>query len=173
MPNSFLKMTFFFMLYSALDIVRSLNLFCHFYVTMSSGGWLSYTLHHGLVNLGDGLTTSIKRWKEDFFFVHASTFAVHMTYGVSADRVADATPELSDDERDIIDRLFVNYVKWSDPNETMLGMASLSSHWNKLRKRPLHTIGGKLLSGCIRSGSPVPVKRWRMLLLQIPPFNQS
>lgn len=91
----------------------------------------------------DGLITSIKRRKEEFFFVHASTFAVLMTYGVWADIVADAAPELSDDKRVIVDRIFVNYVKCSDPNETMLWIASLSSHWNKLRKRHLHTIDRK------------------------------
>ncbi|CAH1421283.1 unnamed protein product [Lactuca virosa] len=86
---------------------------------------------HGLVEICDGLRTSIKYWKEDIFFVHASTFPGPMVYGASTNRVVGPSPELTLEEQSVVDRLSENFVKCTDTKEIMLGMAEISPHWNK------------------------------------------
>lgn len=67
-PNDFRKAICFALLCFALDILPSIIMFHYFYVTMSNSDWVSFSLRHGLVELCDGLPTSIKYWKEEFFF---------------------------------------------------------------------------------------------------------
>ncbi|CAH1451940.1 unnamed protein product [Lactuca virosa] len=98
----------------------SVTLFRHFYVTMSNGDWVCFSLRHGLLKICDGLPTSIKYWNEEFFFVHASNFVVRIFYGATADRVADPSPDLSLEEQSIAGRLSENFVKWVDPKDIML-----------------------------------------------------
>ncbi|CAH1422144.1 unnamed protein product [Lactuca virosa] len=88
-PNDFCKILCFTLLCVALDVSPTINLCCHFYITMSNGDWVSFSLCHGLVELCDGLPSSIKYWKEEFFFVHASAFSGPMVYDATADRAAD------------------------------------------------------------------------------------
>ncbi|CAH1426602.1 unnamed protein product [Lactuca virosa] len=95
----------FVMLCSALDIVPSITVFRHFYATISTGDWLSFSIHHVLVEICDGISSSIKYWKEEFFCVHASAFPRPMTYGASVDRATDPAPELTPEEQDIVYRL--------------------------------------------------------------------
>ncbi|KAL7611776.1 hypothetical protein Lser_V15G06815 [Lactuca serriola] len=99
---------------------------------MSNGDWVAFSLRHGSVELCDGLPTSIKYWKEEFFYVHAFAFSRPKAYGATTDRVADLSPELSPDELLITERLASNFFRWTDPDETVLGMAGMSPHWNRL-----------------------------------------
>ncbi|CAH1448422.1 unnamed protein product [Lactuca virosa] len=92
------------------DVSSSINLFRHFHIPMSNGDWVSFSLRHGLVELCDGLPTSIKYWKEEFVFVHSSAFSGPMAYSATADTVADHVPELSPDELLIIEKLSANFV---------------------------------------------------------------
>lgn len=62
-PNGFLKILCFMLLCITLDIVPSITIFQHFYLPMSNGDWVSFSLCHGLVELCDNLSTSIKYWK--------------------------------------------------------------------------------------------------------------
>lgn len=50
----------------------------------------------------DDLHTSIKYSKEEFLYVIASAFAGPMVYGVTADRAADPSPDLSPEEQIIV-----------------------------------------------------------------------
>ncbi|CAH1421133.1 unnamed protein product [Lactuca virosa] len=118
----------FTLLCVALDVSPSITLFHYFYLPMSNGDWVSFSLRHGLMELCDVLPTSIKYWKEEFFFVHASSFSDPMAYGATADRVADLVPELSPDELLITERLASNFVRWAVPDEAVLGMAGMSPH---------------------------------------------
>lgn len=59
-PNGFRKVLCFTLLYVALDVLPSITLFRYFYLPMSNGDWVSFSLHHGLVELCDGLPNSIK-----------------------------------------------------------------------------------------------------------------
>ncbi|CAI9275074.1 unnamed protein product [Lactuca saligna] len=104
---------------------------------MSNGDWVYFSLRHGLVEICNGLRTSIKYWKEEFFFVHASSFSSPMAYGATTDRVVDPILKLSPNKQLIAKRLSDNFVKWADPNEAILGMASMSPHWNRLGKKPV------------------------------------
>lgn len=63
------------MLCKALDVVPSLQLFFffHFYIMMATNDWVSFFLCHGLIDIYDELSSSIKRWKQDFFFGDAAT----------------------------------------------------------------------------------------------------
>ncbi|CAH1417970.1 unnamed protein product [Lactuca virosa] len=125
-----------------MDVSPTINLFCHFYIPMSNGDWVSFSLRHGLVEICDGLPTSIKYWKEEFFFVHVSAFSSPMAYA-TADRAADPSPELSSDEQLITERSSDNFVRWVDPDEVTLGMADMSPHWNRLGKKPMEMLEGK------------------------------
>lgn len=82
-----------------------------------------------------GLPTSIKYWKEEFFFVHVSAFSGPMTFSATADSVADPVPYLSHEDWAITERLVKNFVKWIDHEEVVLGMAGMSPLWKKLRKK--------------------------------------
>lgn len=68
-----------------------------------------------------------------------------MTYEISYDMAHDPTMELTLEEWIITNLLSKNFMKWLDPEETMLGW-QLSSHWNKLRERPLENLGGKTVT---------------------------
>ncbi|CAH1424442.1 unnamed protein product [Lactuca virosa] len=59
-PDGFRKILCFTLLCIALDVSSTINLFCHFYIPMSNGDWVSFSLLHGLVEICDGLSTSIK-----------------------------------------------------------------------------------------------------------------
>lgn len=113
---------------------------------MSNGDWVSFSHHHGLVEICDGLPTSIKYWKEEFFFVHASAFSGSMAYDATTDRSADPVPELTFDEQLITKMLSDNFVRWMDPDEAILGMAGMSPHWNCLGKKPMEMLEGKYVT---------------------------
>ncbi|CAI9273359.1 unnamed protein product [Lactuca saligna] len=100
------------LLCSALNIPPSVTLFRHFYITVSNGDWVSFSLRHGLVELYYGLPTSVKWWNVEFFFVDTSAFSSPMAYGATSDRGLNAPPELSI-ERENVDR--------KKPIETMVG----------------------------------------------------
>lgn len=70
---------------------------------MSNGDWVSFSLRRGLVEHCDRVPTSIRRWKEEFFFVDTSAISGLMTYGVTADRGSDALTDVSTKERETID----------------------------------------------------------------------
>lgn len=91
----------------------------------------------------DDLHTSIKYSKEEFFYVVASAFACPMVFGVTADRAADPSPDLSHEEQSIVNHLSENFVKWTNPEEVMLGMVGISSYWNKLGKKPVESLVGQ------------------------------
>lgn len=67
------------------------------------------------MELCNGLPTSIKYWKEEFFFVHISTFSGPMVFGATADRAVDLVPLVFAEECIFVGCLSENYVKWSDP----------------------------------------------------------
>ncbi|CAH1421617.1 unnamed protein product [Lactuca virosa] len=142
-PSDFRKIPCFTLLCVARDVSPTINLFRHFYIPMSNGDWVSFALRHGFVELFDGLPTSIKYWKEEFFFIHASAFSSPMAYGDIADRATDPIPELSSDDQLITERLSDNFVRWVGPNEEMMGMASMSPHWNHLGKKSVEVFEGK------------------------------
>ncbi|CAH1445589.1 unnamed protein product [Lactuca virosa] len=121
-PNVFRKILCFTLLCVALDASPTINLFRYFYILMSNGDWVFFSLRHGLVELCDDLPTSIKYWKDEFFFVDAFTFSGPMAYDATADRATDPVPELSSDEQLITERLSDNFVRWVDPDKEMLGM---------------------------------------------------
>lgn len=65
-PNAFQKIICFAMLCFALEIVPSITFFYYFYIPISNGDWISFSFHHGLVEIYDALPTSIKYWKEEY-----------------------------------------------------------------------------------------------------------
>ncbi|CAH1438292.1 unnamed protein product [Lactuca virosa] len=142
-PNGFLKILCFTLLCVALGVSPTINLSRHFYIPISNGDWGSLSLRHGLVEICDGLPTSIKCWKEELFFVHASAFSGPMAYGATSDRAADPVPKLSSYEQLISERLSDNFVRWVDPDEVMLGMAGMSPHWKHLVKKLVEMLEGK------------------------------
>ncbi|CAH1426459.1 unnamed protein product [Lactuca virosa] len=110
-PNGFRKILCFTLLCVAMDVSPAINLFCHFYIPMSNEDWVSFSLRHGLVEICDGLLTFIKYWKEEFFFVHASSFSGSMAYDATTDRVTDPVSKVSPDEKLITERLSDNFVQ--------------------------------------------------------------
>ncbi|CAH1439087.1 unnamed protein product [Lactuca virosa] len=66
--------------------VPSITRFCH------------HSFHHGLVEICNVFPTSIKNWKEEFFFVSSAAFDGPMAYGATVDRVANPSPYLTPEE---------------------------------------------------------------------------
>lgn len=60
---------------------------------MASDNWVSFSLHLGLNNIYDELPSSIKMWKEEFFFVHDSTFARLIKFGDSVETGPGPVPD--------------------------------------------------------------------------------
>ncbi|CAH1444465.1 unnamed protein product [Lactuca virosa] len=52
--NGFQKIVCFVMLCSTLDIPPSITIFYYFYVTMSNGDWVSYSVCHVMLDIYDG-----------------------------------------------------------------------------------------------------------------------
>ncbi|KAL4588110.1 hypothetical protein LXL04_000989 [Taraxacum kok-saghyz] len=145
-PNSFRKIICFVMLSRALGVPPNLTLFRHFYVTLNAGDWISFTRRQGVDDICDGIPSSIKRWKPEFIFVDAVEFSPNMVFGDYKNKVVDPPPDLTAAQQVLIDQMIANPVKWSDPDELMLGMAGLSSHWTKLGKQPIFMVGGKVVT---------------------------
>ncbi|KAL4578389.1 hypothetical protein LXL04_014512 [Taraxacum kok-saghyz] len=145
-PNSFRKIISFVMLSRALGVIPSLTLFRHFFVTLVTGDWVTFTRRQGLDDICDGLPTSIKRWKPEFLFVSDKEFSADMVFGEHKNRAVDHPPELTAEQKVLSDQMVVNAVKWSDPDEVMLGMAGLSTYWAGLGKQPILVIGGKTVT---------------------------
>ncbi|CAI9301180.1 unnamed protein product [Lactuca saligna] len=59
-PDRFRRMLCFMLLCIALDIVPSITIFRHFYLHMSKGDWVSFSLCHDIVELCDSLLTFVK-----------------------------------------------------------------------------------------------------------------
>ncbi|KAL4588608.1 hypothetical protein LXL04_001500 [Taraxacum kok-saghyz] len=116
-PNSFRKIICFVMLSRALGVTPSLILFRHFYVTLNTGDWVSFTRRQGVDDIGDCFPSSIKNWKPEFLFVDAKEFNADMSFGEHKNRTVDHPPELFDEQKQIVDQMVVNTVKWSDPDE--------------------------------------------------------
>ncbi|KAL4567937.1 hypothetical protein LXL04_023533 [Taraxacum kok-saghyz] len=131
-PNSFRKIISFVMLSWALGVVPSLTLFRHFFVTLVTGDWVTFTRRQGLDDICDGLPTSIKRWKPEFLFISDKEFSADMIFGEFKNRAVDHPPELTAEQKVLADQMVVNVVKWSNPDEVMLGMAGLSTYWTSL-----------------------------------------
>ncbi|KAL4575118.1 hypothetical protein LXL04_021959 [Taraxacum kok-saghyz] len=145
-PNSFRKIVCFVMLSRALGVTPSLVLFRHFYVTLNTGDWVSFTRRQGVDDIGDCFPSSIKNWKPEFLFVDAKEFDADMSFGEHKNRAVDHPPELSVVQKQIVDQMVVNTVKWSDPDEVTLGMAGLSAYWASLGKQPICLVGGKTVT---------------------------
>ncbi|KAL4555041.1 hypothetical protein LXL04_037652 [Taraxacum kok-saghyz] len=145
-PNSFRKIICFVMLSRALGVSPSLTIFRHFYVTLVTGDWVTFTRRHSVDDMCDGLPSSIKKWKPEFMFVDAKEFGAGMTFGEHKNRAVDHPPELSVEQKLLADQMVANSVKWSDPDEVMLGMAGLSTYWAGLGKQPIFVVGGKTVT---------------------------
>ncbi|CAI9269753.1 unnamed protein product [Lactuca saligna] len=125
--SSGLRLPFFEFLNSILGFV--FILFRQFYVTMESGDWISFPLPSGVIEIHDGLPTSIKKWKTEFFFVDASSFKVAMHFESLINRDHGPNPELTVDDQYTIDRLVANYIKWYDPDDSILQLAIKSTRF--------------------------------------------
>ncbi|CAH1438017.1 unnamed protein product [Lactuca virosa] len=107
---------------------------------MSSGDWVSFSLRHCLVEICDGLPTSIKYWTEEFFFIASTAFFGPTAYG---DKAVNPSPDLNPEKQSIVDLLSENYVKWTRVDEVTLGMARMSSYWNKLGRKHVEILAGR------------------------------
>lgn len=117
----------FVLLCKALDIPLLLSLFRCLYVPMVTKDWVFFSLLRGGIDICYGLPTSIKKLKEEFFFIDASAIATRMHFGDLANRHPDPAPELTVTEHDVNKRLIINYLVWSGPNELSLGFIDLDS----------------------------------------------
>ncbi|KAL4560341.1 hypothetical protein LXL04_032491 [Taraxacum kok-saghyz] len=145
-PNSFRKIISFVMLSRALGVPPSLTVFRHFFVTLNTGDWVSFTRRQGIDDICDGIPSSIKKWKPEFIFVDANQFSPDMVFGDHKNRAVDHPPELTSAQQCLIDQMVAHPVKWSDPDELMLGMAGLSTYWTGLGKQPIFIVGGKVVT---------------------------
>ncbi|CAH1426471.1 unnamed protein product [Lactuca virosa] len=121
-------------------VVPSITFFRHFYVPMSNGDWVSSSLRHGLVEICDDLPTSIKYWKDEFFFVSSTTFSGPMTFNITVGGVAEPSLDLTPEEQSTANLLSENYVKCTDADKATMGMAGMSSYWYKLRRKSIETL---------------------------------
>ncbi|KAL4571997.1 hypothetical protein LXL04_018765 [Taraxacum kok-saghyz] len=108
--------------------------------------WVSFTRRQGVDEICDGIPSSIKKWKPEFLFVDAREFSPNMVFGEHKNRAVDHPPELTLAQQLLVDQMVVNPVKWSDPDELMLGMAGLSTYWAGLGKQPIFMVGGKTVT---------------------------
>lgn len=85
----------FVLLCKALDIPLLLSLFRCLYVLMVTKDWVFFSLCRGGIDICYGLPTSIKKLKEEFFFIDASAIATRIQFSNMAKRDSDLTPELT------------------------------------------------------------------------------
>ncbi|KAL4574893.1 hypothetical protein LXL04_021733 [Taraxacum kok-saghyz] len=110
------------------------------FVMLSHALWRS-SKPHCIDDICDGIPSSIKRWKPEFIFVDVGEFSPDMDFGDHKNRAVDYPPDLTSAQQVLIDQMMANPVKWSDPDELMLGMAGLSSYWTNLGKQPIFMVG--------------------------------
>ncbi|CAH1437227.1 unnamed protein product [Lactuca virosa] len=94
---------------------------------MVTKDWVSFSLRRGGIDIRDGLLTSIKKWKEEFFFIDASAIATQRQFGNLAKRDLDPAPELTIAKHDVIKRLIASDLFWFDPDESTLSLADLDN----------------------------------------------
>ncbi|CAH1440489.1 unnamed protein product [Lactuca virosa] len=122
-------------------------LFHQFYVTMTSGDWVSFSLRSGAIKICDGLPTSIKKWNTEFFFVDASAFGVVMQFESLLNRDHEPNPELTVDNQYTVDRLVANSIKWSDHDDSILEIVGQSNTLLERLLRKCNTHIPRLLRG--------------------------
>ncbi|KAI3498712.1 hypothetical protein L1887_34491 [Cichorium endivia] len=137
-PNGFRKIVCFVMLCSALGIKPEIEVFRYFYCTMSSGDWIAFSSRSNRKELCGGTQDSIKKWKNEFFFVNEGAFPFGMEFGLTKGRPADLPPTLSETQGANAALLEDNAIMWKDPSEIILGMAGLSPSWNE--KDPINLL---------------------------------
>ena len=101
----------FVLLHRALGLKLSLKKFRHFYVIMPSGDWVSISLRHGVDDMIEGLPSSIKHWKEEYFFVDAKALGKKLAITDDTPRGPDSPPVLTAAEMKIAERLSQHCVK--------------------------------------------------------------
>lgn len=68
-----------------------------------SHDWISFSFRKDRINICDTLSTSIKKWKKEYFFVDAIAFAGPIKFANLADREFDPTLELNSKENLVIE----------------------------------------------------------------------
>ena len=145
-PNGFHKIICFVLLHRALGLELSLTLFRYFYIIMPSGNWVSMSLRHGLVDMIEGLPSSIKHWKEEYFFVDEKALGERLVAIDEPTRGPDSPPSLTEEEMRVAELLSGHCVKWVDPDEVVLATAGLSTKWASTGKYPTLTAGNQTVS---------------------------
>ncbi|CAH1426554.1 unnamed protein product [Lactuca virosa] len=109
------------------EIIKSIHIDPQFkpILPMVRSDWVYFSLRYGAIEISDKLPTSIKKWKTEFFFVDASPFGVPTHFENLLNRDHDSNLELTIDDQSTIDSLVANYVKWSDPNDSILELVGL------------------------------------------------
>lgn len=114
-------------LFKALYFPPSLPLFRFLYLPMITKDWISLSLHRGIIDIYDGLPSSIKKWKEKFFFIDPSVVAMGMQFGNLVNCDSEPAPKLTITEHGLVKRLITNYIVWSNPDESTLSLANLNN----------------------------------------------
>ena len=160
-PNSFRKIMCFILLHRALGLKLSLTIFRYFYVLKPNGDWVTISLRQGMDDMIGGLPSSVRCWKDEYFFVSSEVLGKEL---VPADDAAcgtmDSPPFLSPEEATVAELLSQHWVKWIDPDEIILAMAGLSPKWESMGKRPTLSAGGQavsLLDRLMRKEYPHPL----------------
>ena len=104
-PNGFRKIMCFVLLHPTLGLKLSLTIFRYFYVLMPSGDWMSMSLRHGVDDMIEGLPSSIKHWKEEYFFVDSKALGKELVLADDTPRGPDSHPSLSPDEMKVAELL--------------------------------------------------------------------
>ena len=150
-PNGFRKMMCFLLICKLLGISPTVDLFRQFYAASPSGDWLSFSKRKDAVELCLGLSSSIKNWKGEFFFVKSSAYGAALVMGNMGARASDRAQRLTGDDHNLVNRISPSVLWWKDPDERTLALAGLSPYWDSLDPRPIFTIDDRqmTLSDCV------------------------
>ncbi|KAL4571396.1 hypothetical protein LXL04_018155 [Taraxacum kok-saghyz] len=141
-PNAMRKVVCFILISRILGVLPSLQVFCYFYIASPQGGWISISKRPFVNELCLGLSNSLKKWKPEFFFVKSEAYPFPMTISDLSSRKSDPIPELTANERVLVDRYSSYALWWTDPDEVILGLAGLSPYWDSLDPKPSLLVDG-------------------------------
>lgn len=105
-------------------------LFRHFYKQGRNGDWLTIDKRKGAPLCINWSLSSLKGWKNRFFYVNASLAPIRMRWGLKDEKITDPEPG-NECDLDLFVDLQAHPIRARSYPKRVLVLTCLSQHWNR------------------------------------------
>jgi hypothetical protein len=141
-----------------------------FYKLTKSGDWWSFSKRDGLPHHVDYVPSSLKFWKESFFYINAGVFPFQMSFRDIKEKFRDDPPPVISYTNSVYHYLTTHITDLQEICEDALVAAGMSRRWEFPGNRPVFTVDGKgtvlLHSLTISSFCPCKISITCVIVLQ-------